>query len=420
MKKTIKQCSGTILGLLLANVAVSQTLNILVEGGGEQQQQAIAEQFTADTGIEVNFTVVPYSGVFERLSTEIASGRSNYDIATIDVVWNAYFAPYLENLDDLFTNEVLADLPLALAQDARVNGKYIGTPAWANAEILFYRKDLFEDAEEQAAFEQEYGYALVPPTTWDEFRDVAVFFTRDTTGDGQTDLYGTEVKGAFAEEWMAHVLQAGSSGVILDDNDNVIIDNAAHVSALEFYTDLHCEYNVSPSGVVETGWAEAQNLFYQGNTAMMRFWAHAYRQTPADSVVSGKVGVAPMIAGEAGVATIPGPWYNVIPTTSNNKEAAKQFIAYALENNHLGIASPLGLAATTSAYERYATQAGNEHYFPLMETLSASATRGRPLHEDFQEIVDEAVLPALQEALECRRSPADILSDARRTVEDIL
>ncbi|TGG93626.1 sugar ABC transporter substrate-binding protein [Natronospirillum operosum] len=411
---------GLAAATLLSGSLHAQTLNILVEGGGEMQQQAIADAFTAETGVEVNFTVVPYAGVFERLSTEIASGRSNFDLATIDVVWNAYFAPYLDPIDDLFTDEVLADLPLALVEDARVDGRYIGMPAWANAEILFYRTDLFEDPAEQAAFRDEYGYDLAPPTNWDEFRDVAVFFTRDTTGDGRTDLYGTDVKGAFSEEWMAHVLQAGSPGVILDDDNNVIIDNDEHVAALEFYVGLHCEYQVSPGGVLETGWAEAQNLFNQGNTAMMRFWGHAYKQIPEDAVVAGNVGAAPMIAGEAGIAAIPGPWYNVIPSTSAQKELAREFIAFAIANNHLGIDSPLGLAATNSAYERYATEPGNEHYFPLMETLGANATRGRPLHEDFQEIVDEAVLPALQEALECRRAPADILSDARRWVEDIL
>ena len=55
------------------------------------------------------------------------------------------------------------------------------------------------------------------------------------------------------------------------------------------------------------GWPEAQNLFYQGKTAMTRFWAHLYRQIPTSAPVYGKVGVAPMIGGTAGIAGIPGP-----------------------------------------------------------------------------------------------------------------
>lgn len=65
----------SILGALalttcLSAPALAETISILVEGGGEQLQKAIAEKFTAETGIEVNFVVVPYTGVFERLSAE--------------------------------------------------------------------------------------------------------------------------------------------------------------------------------------------------------------------------------------------------------------------------------------------------------------------------------------------------------------
>ncbi|NKF32485.1 extracellular solute-binding protein, partial [Pseudomonas sp. BGM005] len=108
-------------------------------------------------------------------------------------------------------------------------------------------------------------------------------------------------------------------------------------------------------------------------------------------------GVAPMLAGDAGIAAIPGPWYNVIPSASQHKDAAKKFIAFAIANNGLGIEAKLGLAATNSAYNSYAGKPGYEHFKPLLETLSAPATQGRPMNEKYQEIVDEAVLPAVQQ-----------------------
>lgn len=411
--------SGSALALI-ASASHAQGINVLVEGGGLQLQQAIADAFTAETGIEVTFTEVPYQGVYDRLTAEIASGTSTFDVATIDVVWNSTFAPHLEDLSDLFTEEVRADLPPALLADAEVDGRLIGMPAWANAEVVFYRKDLFEDPEEMAAFEAEYGYPLAPPATWQQWRDMATFFTRDEDSDGSNELYGTSTIGLFAEEWMAHVLQAGSPGVILDDEGQVIIDNAQHVAALDFYRAPLCEDGSVPANALEIGWGEAQNLFYQGQTAMMKFWAHAYRLTPEDSAVDGLVGVAPMIAGEAGVAGIPGPWFNVIPTTAANKDEARQFVAFAIANNAMGIEAPLGLAAANSAYEQFQGQVGFEHFGPLLETLGAPATQGRPLHPDYQEIVDEAVLPAVQEALGCERLSADILADAAATIADIV
>lgn len=410
----MKMLYGTVAALaLMTATAHAQAISVLVEGGGHSLQKAAAEAFTKETGIAVNFVEVPYQGVYDKLSAEIASGTSNFDVATIDVVWNAAFADHVEDLSDLFTDTVRADLPPALVADATVGGKMIGMPAWANAEIVFYRKDLWEDPANQAAFKEKYGYDLVPPATWQQWRDMASFFTKD-------DMYGTVVIGGTSEEWMAQVLQAGSLGVILDDQGQVILDNQAHIDALENYRAPLCTDKSVPENALEISWGEAQNLFYQGQTAMMKFWAHAYKMTPEDSKISGKVGVAPMIAGPAGIAAIPGPWYNVIPSTSQNKEAARQFIAYLEANNALGIEAPLGLAATYSAYESYVDKPGYEHFWPLMDTLAAPATKGRPLNKDYQELVDEAVMPAFQGALECEDNVAELLQDAAETARDIL
>ncbi|CAN7593151.1 sugar ABC transporter substrate-binding protein [Pararhizobium sp. LjRoot235] len=418
MKKLL---SASALALVfMAASARAETINILVEGGGEMLQKAVAEKFTAETGIQVNFTVVPYQGVFDKFSAEIASGSSSFDVVTIDVVWNAKFASHVEDLSPLFTDAVRADLPPALLADAKVGDKLIGMPGWANAEIVFYRKDLFDQAEEKEVFQAKYGYPLAPPTTWQQWRDIAKFFTRDTDGDGKADFWGTDTIGTFSEEWMAHVLQAGSPGVILDKDGQVIIDNEAHKKALEFYIAPHCNDHSVPENVNEIGWGEAQNLFYQGKTAMMKFWAHAYKMTPSDSKISGKVGVAPMLAGDAGIAAVPGPWYNVVPSTSQHKDAAKKFITFAIANNALGIEAPLGLAATNSAYSSYAGKPGYEHFNPLLTTLSAPATQGRPLNEKYQEIVDEAVLPAVQQALTCKADVGEVLTEAKETIEDIL
>ncbi|NRP90548.1 carbohydrate ABC transporter substrate-binding protein, CUT1 family [Rhizobium mongolense subsp. loessense] len=418
MKKLL--CASALSLVFMVATANAETINILVEGGGEMLQKSVAEKFTAETGIKVKFTVVPYQGVFDKFSAEIASGSSAFDVVTIDVVWNAKFAGHVEDLSALFTDAVRADLAPALLADAKVGDKLIGMPAWANAEIVFYRKDLFDKVEEKEAFQAKYGYPLAPPKTWQQWRDIAKFFTRDTDGDGKIDFWGTDTIGTFSEEWMAHVLQAGSPGVILDKDGQVIIDNDAHKKALEFYIAPHCTDHSVPENVNEIGWGEAQNLFYQGKTAMMKFWAHAYKMTPPDSKVSGKVGVVPMLAGDAGIAAVPGPWYNVVPSASQHKDAAKKFIAYAIANNALGIEAPLGLAATNSAYRSYAGKQGYEHFPPLLETLSAPATQGRPLNEKYQEIVDEAVLPALQQALTCKADIGQVLTEAKETIEDIL
>ena len=43
---------------------------------------------------------------------------------------------------------------------------------------LVYRRDLFDDPKEKAAFKGKYGYDLAAPATYDQLRDIAEFFTR--------------------------------------------------------------------------------------------------------------------------------------------------------------------------------------------------------------------------------------------------
>ncbi|NMC55379.1 MAG: extracellular solute-binding protein [Chloroflexi bacterium] len=394
------------------------TINVLVEGGGAQLQKDIAAKFQAETGHIVNFVEVPYQEVFDKLLAEMAAGGSSFDVATVDVVWLPVFYPFAEPIDEMFTDEAKADIFPALLGDAQFEGQYVAMPAWANAEVLYYQKSLFEDPEEQAAFKDKFGYDLKVPTNWQEFVDVAQFFTRDIDGDGSIDLYGADVKTINPEEWQALVLQAGSEGVVYDKEGNLIIDNQAHLDALQWYSDLHCKYDVTPQNVNEIDWGVSQQLFFDGKLAMEMFWGHNYRFIPEDSVVAGNVGVAPMIAGAGGSGAIPGPWFNIVPKTGKNIEVAKQFVQFAYENNVMGIEAPLGLAARISAYESYQDKEGFEHFDALIDTLNAPQTMGRPMVANWNEITNEVLTPLVQKALSCGDVPmADLLAEAKAQIE---
>jgi ABC-type glycerol-3-phosphate transport system substrate-binding protein len=394
----------------------AEKLTVVVEGGGLAELQPIADLYTDETGTEVELVELPYDGLYNRINSELTSGAVSFDIAALDAIWLPAFAEAVVPLDDLYTGEVEGDLFPGLLQEAQVDGAYVGMPVWTNSEILFYRTDLFEDEAEQTAFEEKYGYPLAPPADWEQYRDVAEFFTRDTDGDGETDLYGTDVKGAVETEWLATVSQAGADAMVLD-GDTVTVNDAEHVEALDFYTSL---LPYAPSGSAQLDWGGAQNLFYQGQLAMMRFWGHAYPQTPEDSVVKDKVGAAPMIAGPGGVAGVPGAWYLSVPQASQNQETAKEFIAFAYENNALSVETSLGLAARVSAFEEYAGRAGYEHYAALLETLNSPATKPRPATPEWQEIVDTVLTPTLQKAIEDNSDTQALLDEAKTQIEAIL
>ena len=393
-------------------------LTVLVEGGGKAELQPIADLYQKETGTTVELVELPYDGLYDRIQTELCSGKTSFDVAALDAIWLSAFSAGVSPLDDLFTDDVKRDLFPGLVAEAQVGGSYVGMPVWTNSEILYYRTDLFGDPKEKAAFKAKYGYALVPPTTWKQYKDVAEFFTRDTNGDGQTDLYGTDVKGAVETEWLAAVSQTGEKTMVLDPKSGqVSIDDADHLEALNFYTSL---LPYAPAGAAQLDWAGAQNLFYQGKLAMMRFWGHAYTQTPADAKVKGKIGVAPMIAGPGGIAGVPGAWYLSVPKATGKQAEAKKFIAFAYEHNELSIKTSLGLVARVSAFESQAGVAGHENYPAILETLKSPATIARPATPKWQQIVTTVLTPMLQKAVVKGADNAALLKNAKAQIEAIV
>ena len=393
-------------------------LTVVVEGGGKAELQPIADLYKEETGTEVTLVELPYAGLYDRISSELQAGEPSFDIAALDAIWLPAFAPGLAPLDDLFTDDVESDLFGGLVSESKVDGTFVGMPVWTNSEILFYRTDLFEDPANIADFEAKYGYPLAAPTTWEQYRDVAEFFTQDTDGDGAIDLYGTDVKGAVETEWLATVSQAGEEDMVLNaDSGEVTIDDAAHKEALDYYVSL---LPFAPSGAAQLDWAGAQNLFYQGKLAMMRFWGHAYRQTPDDSPVKEDIGVAPMIGGPGGVAGVPGAWYLSVPASGDNQDAAKDFISFAYEHNDLAADTSLGLVARKSAFESKEGEAGFENYPALVATLEAAQSLPRPATPQWQEIVDSVLVPMIQKAVEPGADTDQLLSDAKTQIESIV
>ena len=353
--------------------------------------------------MDATFVELPYDGLFNRLSSEFSSGNVSFDVAALDSVWLPNFKDAVQPIDELFTDEAKKDIFPALVKEAQVDGHFVGMPVWTNAEILFYRKDLFEDAKNKADFKAKYGYDLAAPTTWEQYQDIAEFFTKD-------GMYGTDVKGARRDR----VAGPRPPGRLTDGPRRQQQRHHRRRRAPGGARLLHQPAQVAPAGAAQVDWAAAQNLFNQGKTAMTRFWAHAYRQIPKDAPVFGKVGAAPMIGGTAGVAGVPGPWYLSVPTATKNAEIAKKFIKFAYDHNDLGHrvhASASPRASRPSRSTR--TSPGTRTSSPLLETLNGDATATRPATAKWQQIVDTVLVPMLQKAV-AGADNAALLAEAKK------
>jgi len=389
----------------------SMSITVLVEAGGHGELQPIADQYKKDEGVTVKFVELPYDGLYNRVNSELSSGTASFDVAALDAVWLPAFKDGLTSMNGFYTDEVKSDNFPAVMQEAKIDSTYVGVPAFANSEIVYYRTDLFDDAANKSAFKAEFGYDLAAPTTWQQYSDIAEFFTKD-------GMYGTGWPGAVETQYLSTLSQAGEKNMVLDEaGTSSTLGDATSLTALNFYTSL---VKYAPSGAASADWNAVQNQFYQGKTAMMQFWAHAYRQVPKDSSVYGKIGVAALPAGPGGVAGVPGPYYLSIPKATKNQTAAMDFVKYAYEHQALSADTSLGLVARISVLNQFKDKTGYEAYGPMVETLSAPATISRPANAKWQNIVNDVLIPMIQKAVVPGADNAALLKDAAQQVDSIV
>ncbi|WP_159881757.1 ABC transporter substrate-binding protein [Paenibacillus puerhi] len=406
--------------------STGKSLTVLVEGGSPANTVATqtAEEFKQKTGYEVKIETVPYIGVYDKLNADIRANKGSYDVATIDILWFPALAKGLTSMGDLMSDNVKKDLFPNLIDGGTVDGEVLGMPVWTNSKVLLYRSDLFNDPKEQEAFKAEYGYDLKPPANWQQYRDVAKFFTRDTNNDGVKDMYGTSVfgmnNGDSVASWLDHAAQAGAKPMVVGKDNKALVNTEPYVKALDFLTTILNKDKSAPEGALNMASSETSEMFWNGKLAMMLAWGHFYvpSNDPAKSKVAGKVGVAPMIGGDAGIGVIPGPWYQVIPDSSKQKDIAKQYVQFVYEKNELFMEA-LGVAARKSVFEKYSKRPEYAHLNALQTTLEAPQTQNRPILARWNQIEGEALVSAIQAALSGTESPQSALTKAAASINEI-
>ena len=111
-------------------------------------QQLTAEHFTAETGISVNYTVLPENDVRDKISQEFSSQAGTYDVASLsnfeipiyaDSGWIAPLDEYVEQTPDFEQDDILGPMAESLQGE---DGKIYGEPFYGESSFLMYRKDV--------------------------------------------------------------------------------------------------------------------------------------------------------------------------------------------------------------------------------------------------------------------------------------
>jgi multiple sugar transport system substrate-binding protein len=241
--------------------------------------QQIGNQYEAETGIKVNVIQEPWGSFGNLFFTEMAAAGATWDMVVGDSQWLGQGAEfgYYEDMTDFLVGEGIAETvtPATLASYGEYpvgSGTYWAYPTEGDADGWAYRKDLFEDPDEMAAFEEEYGYPLAVPEDYNQLMDIANFFTRPDDG-----LYGlaiyTQADYDALTMGIENTMFAWGAGW-QDENGNVlgVVNSERAIESVEFYRELYdcCQ----APGLSNAFFAEVNDAFISGQAVMaMNYFA---------------------------------------------------------------------------------------------------------------------------------------------------
>ncbi len=114
------------------------------------------------------------------------------------------------------------------------DGRVVAVPADGDIAIMYLRRDLMEDAQNQDRFRKKFHRDLKPPATWDEYQDLIEFFNAPERG-----FFGTCEQRDPQTGWMfwmpRYVSQASPNQLLFDDNMRPLINSKAGVLATISY-----------------------------------------------------------------------------------------------------------------------------------------------------------------------------------------
>ncbi|MFE2045255.1 ABC transporter substrate-binding protein [Streptomyces sp. NPDC059477] len=324
--------AGTLLAPLLSGCWVGaggsgsggDAINVLMVNNPQMMelQKLTAEHFTEETGIQVNFTVLPENDVRDKISQDFANQAGQYDVATLSNYEIPIYARngWLQEMDSYVADDpaydeqdVLVPMRQSLTGD---DGKLYGQPFYGESSFLMYRKDVF--AQE--------GLTMPANPTWTQIADLAARLDGAEEGMKGICLRGLPGWGEVMAPLTTVVNTFG--GTWFDENWNARLDSPEWERATKFYVDLVREHG--QSGAAQSGFAECLNNMTQGKVAM---WYDATSAAgsleSADSPVKGDVGYAPAPVEETESSGWLYTWAWGIQNTSRNPDKAWQFVSWA-------------------------------------------------------------------------------------------
>ena len=144
MKLVRKTALALALGVATATTASAAELTIATVNNGHMlNMQKVAEAYTAETGVKLNWVSLEEGVLREQVTSDTATGGGEYDIINIGMqeapIWGA--AGWIEPLEFSADYDVDDMLP-AMRNGLSHEGTLYAAPFYGESSMVMYRKDL--------------------------------------------------------------------------------------------------------------------------------------------------------------------------------------------------------------------------------------------------------------------------------------
>jgi sorbitol/mannitol transport system substrate-binding protein len=307
-----------------------EAISVLMVGNPQMEdiQKLTADNFTKQTGIKVNFTILPENELRDKVTQDIATGAGQYDVVTIGAYevpiwakngWLHEVTSYTEG-DANFDNADL--LPAMVESLSGEDGKLYAVPFYGESSFLMYRKDVFEAK----------GLTMPERPTWDQVAQLAAqvdgaqpgmrgICLRGLPGWGELFAPLTTVVNTFGGTWYTKDWQAQ-------------VNAPEFQAATKFYVDLVRAHG--EPGAAQAGFTECLNAMSQNQVAM---WYDATSaagslEDPSVSNVAGKIGYVYAPVKETKTSGWLWAWAWAMPQDSKNADNAAKFMLWASSKDY--------------------------------------------------------------------------------------
>jgi multiple sugar transport system substrate-binding protein len=236
-----------------------------------------------------------------RVRVNESMGDAGYDAKLLTLIAGKLapdvFRVHQQNFPFYAAKDILLPLDQLLAQDReigtssfypqlldgmRYNGKLLGLPTDFSPIVILYNRDLFD----------RFGVAHpAPDWTTDDFLDTCKRLTKDTDGDGHTDVYGFSTIDSY-NRWPAWVWNNGGR-IFSEDGKRCLMDITESVEGFRLYVDLSRKHKVAPTPGQMMGQEQA-DLFASQAVAMIAESRYVYKRLIATRTMPFRWDVAPM------------------------------------------------------------------------------------------------------------------------------